>query len=183
MVFNERVGPWRWGAVFAGFGGVVLVTGTGTDDWDPVMLMPLGAAVLIAFRDACTRMVAEDVPSTAVSMTTGLFVGLGGLLGIPWGWVPVEVPDISWLALAAIIVAVSYYCYIVGVRVGELSLIAPIQYTIILWAALFGWWIWAEVPDTRSLIGGAIIIASGILILYRERVAKLRAEKSSRSEA
>ncbi len=174
FVFKEQVGPWRWFAVTAGFCGVLMVTGAGTGNFDPTLLMPLGAAVLVAMRDGCTRMVAKDIPSNAVSMTTGITVGAGGLLSLPWGWVEPGILDVSLLAMTAIVIAVSYYSYITAVRIGELSLLAPIQYTIILWAALFGWTIWDEVPEPHAFYGGAMIIASGLLILYRERIAQRR---------
>jgi drug/metabolite transporter (DMT)-like permease len=181
FVFGERVGPWRWVAVFAGFGGVLLITSPGTDDWNPAMLLPLGAAVMVATRDASTRMVAPDVSSSSVTMATAIIVCVGGLASYPWGWDPVDATHTGWLALAGLIIAVSFFSYVIAIRIGEMSLIAPIQYVIILWATAYGWLIWDEVPDTRTLFGGSIIVASGLLILYRERVARIRAERKARA--
>lgn len=175
FVFKEHVGPWRWAAVVAGFVGVLLITNPGGDDWNPALLLPLGAAIMVAIRDASTRMVEPQISSASVTMATAVIVCLGGLASYPWGWLPVNTTQVGWMALAGLIIAISFFSYVVSIRIGEMSLIAPIQYVIILWAAVYGWLIWDEVPGLRALCGGGIIVASGILILYRERVARNRA--------
>lgn len=180
FVFGEQVGPWRWGAVVAGFVGVLLITSPGQDDWDPALLMPLGAAFFVALRDSSTRMVAAHVNSASVTMTTALVVIVGGLVSYVWGgWTAVTATEVSWMALAGLIIAVSFFSYVVAIRMGELSLVAPIQYVIILWAAVYGWLIWDETPSLNSLIGSGIIVGSGLLILHRERVARKRARREA----
>jgi len=179
FVFHERVGPWRWGAVAAGFVGVALITDPSGDDWDPAMLLALGAAGFVALRDVSTRKVASHVSSAAVTMTTSVMAMLGGLLSLlvlPDGWPTATEAQLGWMALSGIIIGVSFFTYILAIRMGEMSLIAPIQYVIILWAALYGWVIWDETPDLQAVLGAAIIVASGLLILWRERVARQRAE-------
>ena len=88
----------------------------------------------------------------------------------------------SWLSLCALVIAISFFTYVVAVRTGELSLIAPVQYIVILWALIFGMVFWGEVPGLRELIGGSIIIGSGLLILYRERVQHKRQTALAREE-
>ena len=179
FVFGEQVGPWRWAAVFVGFIGVLLVTTPSSDDWNPVFLLPLGAALLVALRDASTRMVAPHISSGSVTMTTAVVVFLGGLASYPFGWNDISVLSTGWLALAALIIAVSFFSIVTAFRIGEMSLIAPIQYIVILWATAYGWLIWDEVPEPRAALGGGLIIGSGLLILYRERVARNRALKAT----
>ncbi len=177
FVFNEKVGPWRWSAVFAGFVGVLLITSPGGEDWNPAMLLPLGAALFVAVRDSSTRMVASHVSSASVTMTTALVVIIGGLFSIIWGWSPVDAANAGWMALAGLIIAVSFFSYVVAIRIGELSLVAPIQYVIILWAAVYGWLIWDETPNFNTLMGAGVIVGSGLLILHRERVAHKRQQR------
>ena len=174
FVFGEQVGPWRWAAVFLGFIGVLLVTTPSSDDWNPAFLLPLGAAILVALRDASTRMVAPHISTASVTMTTAVIVVLGGLASYPFGWTDISVLNTGWLALAALIITVSFFSMVTAFRIGEMSLIAPIQYIIILWAAAYGWLIWDEVPELRAALGGGMIMGSGLLILYRERVARNR---------
>lgn len=182
FVFGEQVGPWRWAAVFAGFVGVLMITspapGSSGDGWNPALLMPLSAAFFVALRDASTRMVAAHVSSASVTMTTALIVIAGGVASYPWGWAAVNAVETGWMALAGLIIAVSFFSYVVALRTGEMSLVAPIQYVIILWAAVYGWMIWDETPSLRALIGAGIIVGSGLLILHRERVARNKARRA-----
>jgi len=106
-------------------------------------------------------------------------VFLGGLASYPFGWNDISVLSTGWLALAALIIAVSFFSIVTAFRIGEMSLIAPIQYIVILWATAYGWLIWDEVPEPRAALGGGLIIGSGLLILYRERVARNRALKAT----
>jgi len=169
-LFGEKVGVWRWGAVFAGFCGVLLITAPGTGFWQPAMALPLAAAGVVVVRDIFTRFVSDDVPSGAVTLTTAIAVTIGGTFSLVWGWVPVSAAEVGWLALAALAIGLAFFTYIVAVRIGELSLIAPVQYLIILWAVFYGAVIWGEIPGWREIAGGLIIIAAGLVILYRERV-------------
>lgn len=169
-IFGEQVGPWRWGAVVAGFIGVLVVTAPGSSAWQPALALPLGAALFVAMRDVSTRFVEPHVSDGSVTVSSAIVVTIGGLLSLPFGWVSLSVHAVSWLSLAGFILAVSYFTYVIAIRTGELSLIAPVQYVLILWALLFGMVFWNEVPGTRELVGGAIVIGSGLLILHREKV-------------
>ena len=171
-LFGERVGPWRWAAVLAGFGGVLLITAPGTALWESAMLLPLGAALMMTLRDVSTRMVPPSVPSVSVTLTTAIVVCIGGLASLPWGWTAMSLGQVGWMALAGTIIAVSFFSFVVAIRIGELSLVAPVQYLIIVCAAGYGWL--DEVPGPNALIGGAIVVGSGLLIVYRERVNRQR---------
>lgn len=173
-LFGERVGKWRWCAVIAGFCGVLLITAPGTGFWQPAMALPLGAALAVVLRDISTRFVPDHVSSGTVTLSTAIAVTLGGLATLPFSRVEVTATDMAWLSLAAIIIGVSFFSYVVAVRTGELSLIAPVQYVIILWAVFYGAVLWGEIPGPREMTGGVIIIAAGLLILYRERVHQIR---------
>lgn len=182
-VFGERVGPWRWCAVVAGFIGVLVVTAPGTGSWQPALGLPLGAALFVAVRDVSTRFVAPHISDGSVTLTSAITVIVGGLASLPFGWAPLSFHAVSWLTLAGLIIAVSFFTYVVAVRTGELSLIAPVQYVVILWALFYGLVFWNEVPGLRELVGGAIIIGSGLLILHREKVQHDRIAAQQKQKA
>ena len=173
-LFGERVGIWRWIAVFIGFLGVVVVTAPGTAAWQSTYLLPLGAAMFVTMRDVSTRYVASHISSGSVTLTTAIMVMIAGLASIPFGWVPLTAHAASWLTFCAILIGISFFTYVLAVRTGELSLVAPVQYVVILWAVFFGWAVWGETPGMREFAGGAMIVFSGLLILYRERVQHKR---------
>ncbi len=173
-VLGERVGPWRWLAVVAGFVGVLLITWPGDDVFNRWLLMPLGAAVCMAGRDISTRFVPEQVPNASVTLTTSLMVLAASLFTASFGWSSDVTPGhVGLAALAALLIGASFVCSIKALRIGELSLLAPVQYVVIIWATFLGAVIWNEIPTVHALTGGAMIICSGLVIIWRERVSSL----------
>ena len=179
FIFKENVGPWRLIAVLAGFLGTTLIifpdltVASELVEWNYSMLLPLGAALLVAIRDISTRMIGKKHTAASVSMTSAIIACVGGLVGIPFeGWVHTSGQTIVWMAFAGMIIAVSHFTYVVSIQHAELSVLAPIQYVIILWAVLFGWLIWMELPNTKTTIGAIIIITSGLIIVYREHIVR-----------
>lgn len=172
-IYGEKVGIWRWGAVIAGFLGVLLITTPVNGEFDPALLLALGCSVLVVVRDIVTRKIDPDLPSSSVAITTTIVVSLGGLLSLPWGWNAPSPSNLGMLTVASLFVGGSYILYVTSVRIGDFSLISPFRYIAILWAALFGWLIWDEAPGSFALFGCALIVGSGLLILFRERVRKI----------
>ena len=170
-LFGEHTGPWRWAAVLAGFGGVLMITSPADAGFDSHLLAPLGAAFMVVLRDIATRYIGDDVSSVSVTLTTALAVTTGGGLSVFAGWQAPAAADFIWLFVAALLIGLSFLAYVTAIRTGELSLIAPVQYVIILVAAFYGALVWHEVPGWRETAGGLVIIASGLVILWRERRA------------
>lgn len=173
-VLREKVGPWRWTAVIVGFLGVLLITTPVNGEFDPALLLALGCSALVVVRDIVTRKIDPNLPSSSVAITTAIVVSIGGLLSIPWGWNEPSPVNYAMLAVAGMFVGGSYILYVTSVRIGDFSLIAPFRYIAIPWAALFGWIVWDETPGSFALLGCALIVGSGLLILYRERANKIQ---------
>jgi len=178
-LFGERVGPWRWFAVTMGFAGVVIVTAPGASAWRSELLLPLGAAVMVVMRDVATRYIPASVSTGQVALTTAIAGTAGGFAGTVLGWAghggsPPSGGIAGLMLLAGVLIAISHFTYVIAIRRGELSLVAPVQYVIIVWAVIFGAVIWGEIPSGREFAGGLIIVASGVLILYREGVRRRR---------
>lgn len=174
-LFGEKVGPFRWLAVLMGFAGVVMISAPGKDTFNMALLLPLGTAIGLVARDLITRKIPDVIDAGTVTLTTAIVTTIMGFASLPFGWVDVTMRDLQLLPLAAVLVACSFVTYIIAIRRGELSIIAPAQYLVILWATFWGALIWQEMPDARALVGGGMIIAAGCLILWRERVAAKRA--------
>lgn len=169
-VYGEKVGVWRWTAVIIGFLGVMLITTPVNGEFDPALFLALGCSALVVLRDIVTRRIEPDLPSSSVAITTTVVVALGGLLSLPWGWHSPSPTNLAMLTVAGLFVGGSYILYVTSVRIGDFSLISPFRYIAILWAAFYGWLIWDEAPGPFALAGCALIVGSGLLILYRERV-------------
>jgi len=178
-LFGERVGVFRWVAVLMGFAGVMIIAAPDGDGLNLALILPFTTALALVARDLATRKINAEITAPQVTLTTAIVTSFFGFLSFPFGWGVIGVKEISLLPLAAILVALSFTVYIMAIRKGELSIIAPSQYLVILWATFWGALIWGEWPGQNAVIGGGLIIAAGCLILWRERVAQRRLEAAN----
>ena len=168
LVLRERVNAGRWIAVLVGFVGVCLVTRPGTDTWVWAMLLPLAAAAIGAYRDLITRYIGSGLSSMHIALSAAvLTTSAGGVLSIAQ-WQPLHFATIGWLAASAAVFASGYTCFVVAIRSGDLSFVAPFSYASIIFAIVLGFVVWQEVPSVLSLLGAAVIIIVGVVIFYWE---------------
>lgn len=173
LVLRDAVGWRRWMAVAAGFVGVLIIVEPGAATFQPASLYPITAAFLYAVLMLSARRID---PGESVWTLTFQLVCAGALtsgLASVATWVPLQAGDF-WLYLGiALFGTLGMVLMTQAFRVAEATLVAPFDYTALLWASLLGWWLWGETPGLNTWIGAAIIIASGIFIVFRE--ARLRA--------
>lgn len=171
VVLRERVGPGHWCAVGTGFVGVVLVVQPGIGDFNAYALVCLLAALAQAVRDLLTRRIASGVPAVLVTLTTTVVVTLvAGGLSLFEGWRAFDPRDLGVLALAAALLMGAYALIVDAMRHGEMSLVAPIRYSGVLYAIVLGFLVWGDVPNRLAWSGIALLVAAGLFVLYRERV-------------
>lgn len=168
---GERVGPRRWIAIAIGLIGVLVVlrpTGEG-------VLSLAGLAVLVAafgysVSAITVRIIARTDSTQALMVWLLFFMALGaGALAAPQ-WVPIRGEDAWVIAGIGVAGALGQYAITEAFRLGEASLIAPLEYTALLWGVLLDAALWGVLPDGVTWLGAAIIIASGLYLLRRERV-------------
>lgn len=172
LIIGERVGWRRWSAVIVGFFGMLLVIQPGAGGYDQTAVVAVLALSFLTVRDLSTRFIPSTVPSLmvtlismiAVTMAGIVWAGLTGELVVPTG------QQLAMMAGAALLLSIGFWGITVGMRVGELATVAPFRYSIILWAILFGYLLWGDVPDLARLVGIAMIVGSGLFVMYRERV-------------
>ncbi|HET7715749.1 MAG TPA: DMT family transporter [Bauldia sp.] len=170
-VLGEWAGPRRWAAAVIGFVGVIIVVQPGPDTFQPAALLSLGAACCYAGYNLTTRLLATtESPAGMLIYPAALATAL---LTPPLPFVGTLPPD--WLVGALMLLTgaaggLGHWFLIVAHRRAPASLLAPFQYTQILWMPVFGFLVFSDVPTRNTLIGAAIIVASGLYILYRERV-------------
>lgn len=173
-VLGERVGVRRLAAVIVGFIGVVIVVRPGAEIFTFNSLIPIVASFCFAMTMLLARRL--SVTETSVSMTfyttlAGLAVGAGGLLwfaGTPSGWTAPLSADWALFLLLGLLGGVGQFLVTSSFRHAEAVVVAPFEYSALIWATAFGLLIWGEVPDGPTLLGGAIVIGSGLYIGYRE---------------
>jgi drug/metabolite transporter (DMT)-like permease len=171
VFMHELVGWRRWAAIGAGFAGVLLIIQPRAQDFNLFALVCLAATVCHAARDLLTRRIARGVPSILVTLSTAIAVTLlSGALSLIEGWRPFGLAQLALLGLASLFLAGGYYAIIDCMRHGEMSLVAPFRYTGLLWALIVGFVVWGDVPNALAWNGIALLVASGLYVLHRERV-------------
>jgi len=183
LLLGETVGWRRWSAIVVGFAGVLLVVQpSGTQAGFPLYhwgaLLGVAAVFCVAFRDITTRRIGADVPSTVVTVGGSIGSCLGGVVlsvQTPWAGFALQ-PFIACVAAAGI-VTLGNYLIITACRGVDLSVVAPYRYFAMLWAIGLGALIFGELPNMLSLVGMALIVATGIYTMHREQVRRRQAQK------
>lgn len=172
LFLGEGVGWRRWLAISVGFIGVLIVVRPGVEGFSVHSLLVLACVLFCAVRDLATRRIPEAIPSLLVSAVTSIAITILGAALLPamGGWTPMQPSMVLYLALAAVLVLIGYQFIIMAMRVGDISFIAPFRYTALLWAIALSIVIFGDFPDSAMIMGSAIIVASGLYTLYRERV-------------
>ncbi|MEC8205054.1 MAG: DMT family transporter, partial [Pseudomonadota bacterium] len=101
-------------------------------------------------------------------------IALGGIT-LPFAWSTPTLLDWMLMAMSGTFIGVGHYFMIEAYRVAEAAVVAPFKYSGIIWAVMFGYFIWGDIPDAFIITGGALVIASGLYILHRETIRKKRA--------
>jgi len=167
-VLGEHVGMHRGAAVVVGLVGVLIVLRPGSAD----LTLGHAAALLAASCSAASSVIVRRIgreERAAVLMLYPMvasFVVMGALM--PLVYVPVAAIDMAALALVAALAFSAALCIIAAYRRAEATVVAPMQYSQMIWAALFGWLFFSEIPDRWTMVGAVVIIASGLFILFRE---------------
>lgn len=167
-ILGERVGPRRWGAVIAGLIGVMIVLRPGQTDLSLGHVAAMASAVGGAVAAVIVRKIGQEERSAVLLLYPMLanIVVMG--LVLPFVYEPMPIDHLGGLALIALLGFVAALLIIAAYRAGEAVIVAPMQYSQIIWAAGFGFLLFGERPSLNTAVGAAIIIASGLYIVFRE---------------
>lgn len=172
LFLGEAVGWRRWSAIFVGFFGVLLIIRPGLEGFSPLSLYALVGVAGLAARDIAIRRVPASITSMQLS-----FLGFAAI--IPAGLILLALtgtsvtgmsPTVTAYVICALTIGVfAYFAIVVATRIGEVSFVTPFRYTRMVFALILGVLVFDEAPDMLTLLGAAIVIASGIYTLWRER--------------
>ena len=165
---GERVGIYRWSAVLVGFIGVLIMVQPGAGTLDPGGAVGLASALLMAGAFIMVRRLASTESSSAIVFYFAVISTAATALLLPFGWRTPTWADFGLLALLGLAGGTGQYLMTQAFRLAPAAVIAPFNYTAMIWAALFGYLIWGDLPTPALLAGGSIVMASGLYILYRE---------------
>ncbi|WP_431298411.1 DMT family transporter [Tabrizicola sp. BL-A-41-H6] len=173
VFLKEHIGWRRLTAILIGFVGVLIIIRPGPQGFDVWSLMGLGSVLCVVARDLATRQMSRALPSATVALAAAVTVLMLGFVGTAVeGWTPVATHDLLMIAGASAALIVGYLTSVMTMRVGEIGFVAPFRYMALLWAIVLGWLAFGQLPDTLTLFGAALVVATGIFTFWRERKRK-----------
>ncbi len=169
LIFGEKVGLWRWALTVLGFAGVLVILRPGLEGFDALSLLAVIGLLGFAGRDLATRAAPPALSNAQLGAAGFSVLGLSGLVILTFQGGPV-LPEMLPLAKAfgAAGFGILGYSYLTrAMRTGEVSAVTPFRYTRLLFAMVLGVTLFGERPDLQTLIGSAMVVGCGILILTR----------------
>ncbi|MEL7344362.1 MAG: DMT family transporter [Pseudomonadota bacterium] len=170
IALRETVGWRRWTAVIVGFLGVLVILNPFSTSFDPNALWAILGVLGLSVRDLATRFVPKDMGSSAVSFFSTLGLLPLGLVMMPIvGTTTLEIPTLLLLVVLAIFGGTGYLFLTAALRLSEISAVSPFRYTRLIFTIFLAIVLLGERPSFSVYLGSAIVVASGLFILWRER--------------
>ncbi len=171
-LLNEKVGIHRWSAVAVGFVGVLVIVRPSQDILQLGAMVALGAALSQSFAMIAIRQLSTSESANTIVFYFTLITTLLCTLTLPFGWQTPDLPGFALLAATGLVGGTAQLYMTRAYTLAPAAVIAPFNYASIVWAALFGWMLWADVPSWHVVAGASIVVASGCYILHRETVRR-----------
>ena len=168
FLLNEKVGIYRWAAVIIGFVGIIIITEPGLESMNIYYMFPIIFCLGLSYVAIAIRKLSSTEPVWLISLNFSFAITLAGLITIPYGWKLPDSIDFLILALVGLFGGIANLWLSQSYKFSEVSLVTPLKYLGLIFAILFGYLIWGEVPSFKSLIGAILVIASSIIIFRRE---------------
>ncbi|NQV98547.1 MAG: DMT family transporter [Rhodospirillales bacterium] len=171
IILGQHVGIRRWVALLVGFAGVIFIFPPSDAVLSLPALIALTGSLALALMLTLARTLSASGGLTLITLQT-LGVGLAGAATVPFAWVTPDFVDLSLLCLLGLVATTGHFLMNSAVTTAPSAVVAPFQYTSIVWAIILGYLIWGDFPAPQALAGAALIVGSGLFVLYRENITK-----------
>ena len=169
---SEKVGFYRWLAVFVGFFGIIIITEPGFSSLNIYYIYPIIFCLGLSYVAIAIRQLSTTEPVWLISLNFSGAITIASLFTIPFGWIMPTVQDFFLLSLIGVFGGVANLWLSQSYKFSEVSLVTPLKYLALVFAIIFGYFIWNEVPTIKTLLGALLVIISSIIIFRREIVLK-----------
>jgi S-adenosylmethionine uptake transporter len=168
-LLGEKVERFRWIAVLVGFAGVVIALRPSPQMFSWAATLALFGAVMFALSQTITR---ELRGVHWLPLVLWQFVGSGliGAATVPFAWTAPTAFDLGLMALVGVVSMLCFICIVRALSLARAAVLAPLQYSAILWAAIMGWLVWRDAPTLPIIVGNAVIIGSGLYVAARGKM-------------
>jgi len=182
FLLSEKVGIFRWLAVLIGFIGVIIIAEPGFKGMNYLYFLPLIFCIGMAFVTITIRKLSTTEPIWLISIFFTITISIAGLATIPMGWVMPNLQDFILLALIGVTGGSANLFLTQSYKLSEVSLVAPLKYLALIFAIIFGYLIWNEIPTIKTLIGASLVIFASLIIFKREIHHKQKIPSNTRHE-
>ena len=182
FLLSEKVGMFRWIAVLIGFIGVIFISEPGFKNLNYLYLLPLVFCTGMAFVTITIRKLSTTEPIWLISIFFSIIILIASLTTIPFGWIMPTPKDFILLALIGITGGSANLFLTQSYKLSEVSLVAPLKYLSLIFAIIFGYLIWNEIPTLKTLIGASLVVLASLIIFRREIYHKEKIPSTTRHE-
>ncbi len=168
FLLSERVGLFRWLAVIIGFVGILVITEPGISELNIYYIFPIIFCLGLSYVAITIRQLSTTEPVWLISFYFSLSIMILSFLTIPSGWVYPSFKDFVLLSFVGIFGGVANLWLSQSYKYSEVSLVTPLKYLALVFAIIFGYFIWGEVPTIKTLVGALLVIISTLIIFRRE---------------
>ena len=165
---SEKVGLYRWLAVIVGFVGIVIITEPGFTSLNIYFIYPIIFCLGLSYVAIAIRQLSSTEPIWLISLNFSIAITVASFFTIPFGWVMPEIKDLFLLSLIGIFGGVANLWLSQSYKFSEVSLVTPLKYLALVFAIIFGYFIWGEIPTIKTLLGAFLVIISTLIIFRRE---------------
>ena len=182
FLLNEKVGVFRWLAVLIGFVGVIIIAEPGFMGMNYLYFLPLIFCIGMAFVTITIRKLSTTEPIWLISIFFTITISIAGLATIPMGWIMPNFQDFILLVLIGVTGGSANLFLTQSYKLSEVSLVAPLKYLALVFAIIFGYLIWNEIPTVKTLVGASLVILASLIIFRREIYHKQKIPSTTRHE-
>ncbi len=169
---GETIGALRWVAILLGFVGVVLVLAPAGGLFGWASVVAIAGSLCFALMMITARFL-RGTPDVALVFWQLVGAAVAGALAAPTGWIMPVALDWGLLALVGVVAMGAHICVNRAMKMADAGLLAPLQYTLLLWAVILGWMFFDDVPRAGMLVGAGVIILAGLILILPERRARV----------
>ena len=168
FLLSEKVGVYRWLAVLVGFIGILIITEPGISNLNIYYIFPIIFCLGLSYVAITLRQLSTTEPVWLISLFFSIAITFLSFLTLPFGWVMPSFNHFLILSLVGIFGGVSNLWLSQSYKYSEVSLVTPLKYLTLVFAIIFGYFIWDEIPTIKTLIGALLVIVSTLIIFRRE---------------
>jgi drug/metabolite transporter (DMT)-like permease len=172
FLLNEKVGLYRWLAVLVGFVGIIFITEPGFSSLNLYYIYPIIFCLGLSYVAIAIRKLSSTEPAWLISFFFSFSIMLLSFLSFYQGWILPTLLDLFLLSMVGILGGLANLWLSQSYKYSEVSLVSPLKYLGLVFAIIFGYFIWNEIPTSKTLLGALLVIVSSIIIFRREMYLK-----------